>query len=520
MANKVEISAGLKRNLKIGKEYNKLIPSVKCERTNFGEGDTFKTVNWMKDWIEKYSYQTEKLSPILKGRSLQETVNNIYQFLYDHVQYTADGPLQQLRSPACTWAQRKEGVDCKSYSVFASSILSNLGIKHFIRQIRQAYFYPEEFTHVYIVVPVDQTVSKYQKNTPTYVLDATKHQNTESNYLEKADVHMVNLKNIGLNAPVTQQDERTKNITENFETFSKDLIANGISLEIVNSIRERINQYTAAGKDPKVKIVKEGIIIEGKLFVIKFPSQNGLGIVFTAAVGAGIAVMKMIPPGFIGDTFGAVFANKFNLSCWGSATSPSQAKGEVAQDGPELYKLSGLEQKIDIHNINTFSMFMQGYIAKRTIWAARTNRAQCTLDGDATGAGLMNEFYMKVMTTIRKNLKTNGLQLATDRIKTMTVRFPLTGDYFNDFSQPDVRVSVFKIESDPNFVGKKENISSASGSNNANASGGNNTGLIIGGVALASIPFLLTMKKKDVATAVSTAKKPAARKTPVRKPKK
>lgn len=105
----VEISAVLKRNLKDGKEYDKLIPRVKCERTNLGEGDTFNTVDWMKDWIEKFSYQTVKLSPKLKGHTLEETVKNIYDFLYRHVQYTADGQLQQLRSPACIWAQRKEG---------------------------------------------------------------------------------------------------------------------------------------------------------------------------------------------------------------------------------------------------------------------------------------------------------------------------------------------------------------------------------------------------------------------------
>lgn len=312
MANKVEISAGLKRNLKIGKEYNKLIPSVKCERTNLGEGDTFKTVNWMKGWIEKYNYQTAKISPILQGRSLQETVNNIYQFLYDHVQYTADGPLQQLRSPACTWTQRKKGVDCKSYSVFASSVLSNLGIKHFIRQIRQPYFYPEEFTHVYVVVPIDQTVSSYQKNTPTYVLDATKHQNTESDYIEKSDVQMVNLKNIGLNAP--QQDSNIQKISENFNTFSKFLLRKGVPLESVNAVRDRVSKFTSKGIDPNIEIISDGLKIQGLEFPLYFKEHvpflvvreafggpKGLG--FTAAFGGSN------PSTGLGFSFGAAFSS-------------------------------------------------------------------------------------------------------------------------------------------------------------------------------------------------------------------
>lgn len=492
------ISTSLQRNLNEGKEYNKLIPQVKCERINLGSGDTYMTVEEMKEWIEKYSFQTKKLAPKLKGQSIQTTVTNVYQFLYGHIQYQADGALQQLRSPACTWKQRKQGVDCKSYSIFASSILSNLGIKHFIRQIKQASFYPQEFTHVYIVIPVDQHTEIYSENTQTIVLDATKHQNIESNYIEKVDVQMVNLKHIGLNAP---QDERTQNIIENFEAFSKDLLANGIPLETVNSIRERVNFYTNSGIDPKVEIIDEGIVIQGKLFVLNFSSQSGLGIVVTTAVTAGIAVMKMIPPGFINDTFGALFANKFNLSCWNSATSPAKATKEVAANGPELYKLSGLENAVNIQNINKFSMFMQGYIDKRIIWSQRTNRAQCTLDGDAAGAGLMEEFYGKVMREIRNNLKENGYKLVTASIKTMTVKFPLTGSYFNNFSQDNVKVSIFKIENDENFVSKQEPSNTTTGdiNPNNNAPAKSNTGLIIGGVALASLPFLFMLKNQKPA---------------------
>lgn len=253
MANKVEISAVLKRNLKEGKEYDKLIPRVKCERTILGEGDTFDTVDWMKGWIEKYAYQTAKLSTALKGRSLAETVDNIYRFLYDHVQYTADGALQQVRSPACTWTQRKEGVDCKSYSVFASSILSNLDIKHFIRQVRQPSFYPEEFTHVYVVVPKDQNVNDYSENAPTFVLDATKHQNTESSYIEKVDLQMTKLKHIGLNAP---QDERNQKIVKNFENFSRFLLQKGITVSTVNAIRDRVSKFTSKGRIPGLILFK------------------------------------------------------------------------------------------------------------------------------------------------------------------------------------------------------------------------------------------------------------------------
>ncbi len=45
---------------------------------NLGDGNSYKTVNWKKNWVGKYNLQTAKLSPKLQARSLEETVNNIY----------------------------------------------------------------------------------------------------------------------------------------------------------------------------------------------------------------------------------------------------------------------------------------------------------------------------------------------------------------------------------------------------------------------------------------------------------
>ncbi len=548
VAKQEEISAGLKRNLKSGKEYNKLIPSVKCERTNLGDGDTFKTVNWMKDWIEKYSFQTVKLSTKLQSRSLQETVNNIYQFLYDHVQYTADGPLQQLRSPACTWAQRKDGVDCKSYSVFASSILSNLGIKHFIRQIRQASFYPQEFTHVYIVVPLDQSGKNYQKNTPTYVLDATKHQNTESNYLEKVDLHMVNLRHIGLNAP---QDERTQKIVENFEKFSKHLLQNGIPLSTVNGMRERVSLFTNSGKDPSFKIIDQGIIIERKFFPLNFktiikqeqPQEQGLGVLITgtAAIAGGKAIMKMLPPGFIDDTFGAIFANGFDLSCWGGSNSPSKSKGEVAIDGPDFYKRSGLETSITLNNINKFAESMVIYIGARAFGETNNELAKCTKEGNAMGKQLMQDFFDKSLIEIRSILAAKNAVL-----KTASQKAPPSGSlkinstYHNGAIKMDryaVKIPVYKIEQSDgksqepantyqepsnnyqdtasSYQQPAANYQEPSSNTTANINPNNtadsksNTGLIVGGIALAALPLLFYMKKSPVNTPKTGLKAPA-----------
>ncbi len=208
MTNVLEISAPLKRHIKKGAQYAGLLPRVSCEATNLGDGsnNTIEGVDFMTQWIKKYSWQTEKLTAALlrEGKvsktDLAKTANGIYNFLYNHIQYTADGALQQLRSPACAWQQRYQGVDCKSYTIFTMCILHNLGLSAYIRQIKQPGFYPEQFTHVYVVVPINQKNNSLKKG--YCVIDATKHTNTEGDFLVKKDRLMSGLKYQGLNAPV------------------------------------------------------------------------------------------------------------------------------------------------------------------------------------------------------------------------------------------------------------------------------------------------------------------------------
>ena len=57
---------------------------------------------------------------------------------------------EQIRSPARAWHDRFSGVDCDCYSVFISSILSNLGIAHTLRITKYQRDY---FQHIYPIVP-------------------------------------------------------------------------------------------------------------------------------------------------------------------------------------------------------------------------------------------------------------------------------------------------------------------------------------------------------------------------------
>jgi len=141
------------RNIKKGEQFNKLIPLPKNRKVFLGSGDTFLSLDQMRKVIFKTLSETKQLAKQLEDQSVKETVKNIKNFIYWHIQYLQDQSEQKLHSPAHTWSIRSTGVDCKSYSIFASSLLTNLGIANSLRQIKQLAFNPEYWSHVYIILP-------------------------------------------------------------------------------------------------------------------------------------------------------------------------------------------------------------------------------------------------------------------------------------------------------------------------------------------------------------------------------
>ncbi|MFE3847156.1 hypothetical protein ACFX5D_04135 [Flavobacterium sp. LB3P45] len=198
----MDIDNLLRRNLLGGQEYEPLFPVVSCDKTNLGSGNTFDTVRLIKQMVIKYNHQTKKVAMLLQQSSLKETTDKIYWFLFNHIQYKADGMEQMLRSPACAFKQRVEGVDCKTYSIFASCLLANIGVRHFIRQIKQPSFRPDLFTHVYVIVPINQGTGDIKDG--YFIVDGTTSNNREPIYTMAHDTE-VNLPHYGLNAPKTNR---------------------------------------------------------------------------------------------------------------------------------------------------------------------------------------------------------------------------------------------------------------------------------------------------------------------------
>lgn len=172
-----------------------IFPAVHCKTTDLGYGDTFFSVEQIAIMINTYYKQCKKIAPKLKSNSFEQTLRNIHYFGYWHFQYSADWQIQQLRSPACSWKQRRQGIDCKSYTILIGSILKVLGINFYIRQIKQWGVNPDDFSHVYVVVPINQKTNDLSKG--YYIIDATLPTMEEIHFKDKADFLV--MKHIALN---------------------------------------------------------------------------------------------------------------------------------------------------------------------------------------------------------------------------------------------------------------------------------------------------------------------------------
>lgn len=166
-----------KRSIRSGYEFDRYfsLGSLDNQEVMLMDGDVMDTINQMKRIVRNYNHQTKAISQKLKGSSREATARNVWDFLYNHVQYTKDNPnREQLRTPLRTWADRKRGVDCDCYSIFISSVLTNLGIPHAFRIAA----YNDDYQHVYVVVPksgtdyssyytIDPVVDRFDYEVPT-----------------------------------------------------------------------------------------------------------------------------------------------------------------------------------------------------------------------------------------------------------------------------------------------------------------------------------------------------------------
>jgi hypothetical protein len=92
--------------------------------------------------------QMKERSNQFKGKTEAETCKKIFDYLKNQINYKADGPEQMVKLPSGLIRTRQG--DCKSYSVFTSAVLTNLGIPH---KLVYASYDPSDSTptHIYVV---------------------------------------------------------------------------------------------------------------------------------------------------------------------------------------------------------------------------------------------------------------------------------------------------------------------------------------------------------------------------------
>lgn len=183
-----------KRVLKPGHQYDALFPAITGKDPIVARGvGVDYSVALVERVAREYVGDIVLLAPKLTGRNLRETLEKIWHFVYDHIQYERDKPgVEQVRRPARSWHDRKAGVDCDCYTTFISSILFHLGIPHAYRITK--YGGKPNFQHIYPVVPTDWAAYRANpRNRNSYIVvdcvtDAfdyeepfSAHQDTEMN---------------------------------------------------------------------------------------------------------------------------------------------------------------------------------------------------------------------------------------------------------------------------------------------------------------------------------------------------
>lgn len=149
-----EISAGQRMLRTDGDKYNRYFSKPQhTDKIVFEDGEVDDTLKLMERVIHTYLPDSAQIAQLLQREGSEATINAIWDFLYHNIQYKLDKQgLEQLRRPARSWAERHTGIDCDCFSIFASSILVNLGIPHYLRVTR--YSQPT-WQHVYVVLPKD-----------------------------------------------------------------------------------------------------------------------------------------------------------------------------------------------------------------------------------------------------------------------------------------------------------------------------------------------------------------------------
>jgi len=151
--------------------FDDIIPSSDCKVLKKRKKNACNSVEEVIYSSRKYIHETKEIAEKLEGNSIQDTCRIIQDFLSAHIRYSFNDN-NKIKSPSCVWSSKT--ADCKSFTVFASTILYNLGINHFLKTVSSK---GGAESHIYVIVPVNQDIKKLplnaQFNKDYFVVDGT-----------------------------------------------------------------------------------------------------------------------------------------------------------------------------------------------------------------------------------------------------------------------------------------------------------------------------------------------------------
>ena len=264
-----------KRHIKDGKQYDYLFPTPKGENKIIKRvANLDDTIHLMKEVTATTLEDTLELSKMLKADTEKQTCSNIWNFCFNHLQYTKDEMgKEQVRRPSRVWQDREQGVDCDCMSVFIGSILTNLGIPFSFRLTK---YQSPEFEHVY---PIAHT-----KN-GILILDAVVHKfNREVPYSAKNDISMeLQYLNGFDNEDFDEFEEIDEIIDNDYPMDAQGLIMDEDLLGLDGKWRDRRKAKKAARKERRAEIKKLP-----KKERIKARLKQGLHVINRLNPGAGL----------------------------------------------------------------------------------------------------------------------------------------------------------------------------------------------------------------------------------------
>ncbi|HSZ71417.1 MAG TPA: hypothetical protein VK750_01995, partial [Cytophagaceae bacterium] len=81
----------VKRNIASGKEYDPLFPPPKGGSLTIRlDAEVDDTLALIQKTVPLTLKDTERIAKVLQGKTLEETCENIWNFVYEHIQYKRD----------------------------------------------------------------------------------------------------------------------------------------------------------------------------------------------------------------------------------------------------------------------------------------------------------------------------------------------------------------------------------------------------------------------------------------------